>query len=122
VTAKLKQLELPLNLPLSKVQKKDLFSCKNSCIYHSIDLHNIFSKSSSNIFTFIDLFAGIGGFRIAFENLGGKCVFSSEIDKYSRQTYSGMQSYEVQARGLSPLLIKILAYLTFMNTAISSKL
>ena len=122
MTAKLKQLELPLNLPLSKVQKKDLFSCKNSCIYHSIDLHNIFSKSSSNIFTFIDLFAGIGGFRIAFENLGGKCVFSSEIDKYSRQTYSGMQSYEVQARGLSPLLIKILAYLTFMNTAISSKL
>ena len=85
--AKSKQLELPLNLPLSKVQKKDLFSCKNSCIYHSIDLHNIFSKSSSNIFTFIDLFAGIGGFRIAFENLGGKCVFSSEIDKYSRQTY-----------------------------------
>jgi DNA (cytosine-5)-methyltransferase 1 len=87
VIAKLKQLELPFNLPLSKVQKKDLFSCKNSCIYHSIDLHNIFSKSSSNIFTFIDLFAGIGGFRIAFENLGGKCVFSSEIDKYSRQTY-----------------------------------
>jgi hypothetical protein len=32
--------------------------------------------------------------------------------------YSGVQSYEVQARGLSPLLIKILAYLTFMNTAI----
>jgi hypothetical protein len=36
--------------------------------------------------------------------------------------YSGVQSYEVQARGLSPLLIKILAYLTFMNTAISSKI
>jgi hypothetical protein len=86
VTPKLKQLELPLNLPLSKVKKKDSLSCQNNCIYHSIDLHNIFSKSSSNIFTFIDLFAGIGGFRIAFENLGGKCVFSSEIDKYSRQT------------------------------------
>jgi len=38
-------------------------------------------------FTFIDLFAGIGGFRIALENLGGKCVFSSEIDKYAGQTY-----------------------------------
>jgi DNA mismatch endonuclease Vsr len=38
-------------------------------------------------FTFIDLFAGIGGFRIAFQNLGGKCVFSSEWDKYSQQTY-----------------------------------
>lgn len=43
--------------------------------------------SQSNSFTFIDLFAGIGGFRIAFQNLGGKCVFSSEIDRYSRQTY-----------------------------------
>lgn len=36
---------------------------------------------------FIDLFAGLGGFRIALENNGGKCVFSSEIDKYARETY-----------------------------------
>ncbi len=38
-------------------------------------------------FTFIDLFAGIGGFRIAFQSLGGKCVFSSEIDQYAQKTY-----------------------------------
>lgn len=38
-------------------------------------------------FTFIDLFAGIGGFRLAFQNLGGKCVFGSEIDPYARKTY-----------------------------------
>lgn len=38
-------------------------------------------------FTFIDLFAGIGGFRIAFQNVGGKCVFSSEWDKYAQRTY-----------------------------------
>ena len=38
-------------------------------------------------FKFIDLFAGIGGFRIAHQNLGGKCVFTSEWDKYSKQTY-----------------------------------
>ncbi len=38
-------------------------------------------------FTFIDLFAGIGGFRIAMQNLGGKCVFSSEIDRYAKKTY-----------------------------------
>jgi DNA (cytosine-5)-methyltransferase 1 len=38
-------------------------------------------------FTFIDLFAGIGGFRIAMQQLGGKCVFSSEIDKYAKLTY-----------------------------------
>ena len=38
-------------------------------------------------FSFIDLFAGIGGFRIAAESLGGRCVFSSEWDKNSVQTY-----------------------------------
>jgi DNA (cytosine-5)-methyltransferase 1 len=38
-------------------------------------------------FTFIDLFAGIGGLRIAFDSAGGKCVFSSEWNKFSQQTY-----------------------------------
>jgi len=37
--------------------------------------------------TFIDLFAGIGGIRIAFEDSGATCVFTSEIDKFARQTY-----------------------------------
>lgn len=36
---------------------------------------------------FIDLFCGIGGFRIAFERAGGRCVFSSDYDKFSQQTY-----------------------------------
>ena len=38
-------------------------------------------------FTFIDLFAGIGGFRIAMQNLGGKCVYSSEWDLQAQKTY-----------------------------------
>lgn len=38
-------------------------------------------------FTFIDLFAGIGGFRMAMQNLGGKCVFSSEWDTQAKKTY-----------------------------------
>ncbi len=38
-------------------------------------------------FTFIDLFAGVGGFRLAMQNLGGKCVFSSEWDQYAKKTY-----------------------------------
>ncbi|WP_298744757.1 DNA (cytosine-5-)-methyltransferase [uncultured Brevundimonas sp.] len=38
-------------------------------------------------FTFIDLFAGIGGLRRGFESIGGRCVFTSEWDRYSQKTY-----------------------------------
>lgn len=38
-------------------------------------------------FKFIDLFAGIGGMRIAYERAGGKCMYSSEWNKYSQKTY-----------------------------------
>lgn len=38
-------------------------------------------------FTFIDLFAGIGGFRVAMQSVGGQCVFSSEWDEAAKQTY-----------------------------------
>jgi DNA (cytosine-5)-methyltransferase 1 len=48
----------------------------------------IADNSTVKMFTFIDLFAGIGGFRIALQNLGGRCVFSSEIDPHSRKTYA----------------------------------
>ena len=40
-----------------------------------------------NGYTFIDLFAGIGGMRLAFESAGGCCVYSNEWNKYSQQTY-----------------------------------
>ena len=45
------------------------------------------STSSRKGFTFIDLFAGIGGMRIAYERAGGHCVYSNEWNKYSQQTY-----------------------------------
>jgi len=38
-------------------------------------------------FKFIDLFAGIGGIRLAYQNLGGKCVFTSEWNKFAKKTY-----------------------------------
>jgi DNA (cytosine-5)-methyltransferase 1 len=43
--------------------------------------------STNEIFTFIDLFAGIGGIRKAFEGIGGKCIFTSEWDKFCQITY-----------------------------------
>ena len=42
----------------------------------------------STSFAFIDLFAGIGGLRLGFEAIGGKCVFTSEWDRWSQQTYA----------------------------------
>jgi len=41
-----------------------------------------------SFYTFVDLFAGIGGIRLAFEKAGGKCVFSSEWNKFAQQTYA----------------------------------
>lgn len=46
-----------------------------------------FPPTKNPSFKFIDLFAGIGGIRMAYQNLGGKCVFSSEWDYYSKKTY-----------------------------------
>jgi DNA (cytosine-5)-methyltransferase 1 len=51
-------------------------------------------------FKFIDLFAGIGGFHIAMHNLGGKCVFASEMDIHARKTY------EHNFKKVSPELFK----------------
>lgn len=46
-----------------------------------------FPPSEKPKFKFIDLFAGIGGIRLAYQNIGGKCVFSSEWDKFAKKTY-----------------------------------
>ena len=45
-------------------------------------------KPLRKAFRFIDLFAGIGGLRRPFEEIGGECVFTAEWDRYSRQTYA----------------------------------
>lgn len=58
--------------------------------------HNVIQKKER--FTFIDLFAGIGGFHLAMHNIGGNCVFSSEWDKDARKTY------ETNFKVISPYL------------------
>lgn len=50
-------------------------------------VHPRFPSVANPKFTFIDLFAGIGGFRIALQSLGGKCIFSSEWDANAQKTY-----------------------------------
>ena len=45
------------------------------------------SKNQKATFRFIDLFAGIGGMRLGFESVGGRCVFTSEWDKFAQKTY-----------------------------------
>ncbi|WP_245964360.1 DNA (cytosine-5-)-methyltransferase [Sphingorhabdus wooponensis] len=47
-----------------------------------------FKKHNRGLFRFIDLFAGIGGIRLPFQELGGECVFTSEWDPFSKKTYA----------------------------------
>lgn len=53
-----------------------------------------------NSFSFIDLFAGIGGFHIALHQLGGQCVYASELDSFARKTY------EANFKNISPSLFE----------------
>ena len=61
------------------------------------DNHN--NEIAAGQFKFIDLFAGIGGFRKAFDSIGGQCVFTSEWDKYSVQTYTANYECEHEVAG-----------------------
>ncbi len=67
--------------------KVDLSQIPSKTAYqkaHGIELHS----KSKPVFSFIDLFAGIGGFRQAMQTNGGECVFTSEWDAAAQQTYS----------------------------------
>lgn len=59
----------------------------NSAIIQFLSRQTRETVSVGADFTFIDLFAGIGGMRIAYEKAGGHCVYSNEWNKYSQQTY-----------------------------------
>jgi DNA (cytosine-5)-methyltransferase 1 len=56
-------------------------------LYMPLEFDIPFPPPADPAFKFIDLFAGIGGFRIAFQKLNGKCVFSSEINSSAKSTY-----------------------------------
>lgn len=60
---------------------------REAVAYYITDMKRKQWEVQDRQFTFIDLFAGIGGMRIAFERAGGHCVYSNEWNKYSQQTY-----------------------------------
>lgn len=57
-------------------------------LFELLEMDCVFPTPTNAHFTFIDLFAGIGGFRLALQSLGGVCVFSSEWDKDAQATYA----------------------------------
>ncbi len=61
--------------PIARKRARDNSVSEDPAVYHTAPPR------------FIDLFCGIGGFRIAFEKIGARCVFSSDYDKYSQATY-----------------------------------
>ncbi len=91
---------------ISKKLKKEALNCINQVVKQKYLDENIILEEASALqrllfqvenvpfptpenytFEFIDLFAGIGGFRIALQNLGGRCAFTSEYDKMAQKTY-----------------------------------
>lgn len=76
-----------LDNPEVKAYKKRLKDLNFSMPSESPKLDIPFKHAEAPTFTFIDLFAGVGGFRMAAQQLGGKCVFSSEWDKAAQDTY-----------------------------------
>jgi DNA (cytosine-5)-methyltransferase 1 len=71
------------------LDEAELHNLKEEALQQIIGFKDIvpFPKPAVTKFTFIDLFAGVGGFRLAMQNLGGECVFSSEWDKMAQRTY-----------------------------------
>lgn len=103
VTHYIQNAEIQNDLSYSKIATQvieNIYGSNNieqnhNCVEEFCYSYNIFSeiqnppfKAIQNPkFKFIDLFAGIGGFRMAFQNIGGKCVFSSEWDAKAQETY-----------------------------------
>mgnify|MGYP000594608909 FL=1 len=72
----------------STITDQTMQDCVREAVaYYVTDMRKKQQNIKDRRFTFIDLFAGIGGMRIAFERAGGHCVYSNEWNKYSQQTY-----------------------------------
>jgi DNA (cytosine-5)-methyltransferase 1 len=72
-----------------KIEEEKMQFVADIALQHLLfEVENVpFPTPKNYSFKFIDLFAGIGGFRLALQNLGGKCVFTSEWDENAKKTY-----------------------------------
>lgn len=88
-----KELAALLKVAERTIRRWELRECDppsfaDLALQKAIDERTFRSMSKNNgSFTFIDLFAGIGGIRAGFESQGGKCIFTSEWNSFSKQTY-----------------------------------
>lgn len=71
----------------SVIRGQSMQDCLSFAVKQLLGMRKKASKTDEVGYTFIDLFAGIGGMRLAFESVGGHCVYSNEWNKYSQQTY-----------------------------------
>ena len=69
--------------------ENEIYIVAEEALQHFLfEVENVpFPTPENYTFKFIDLFAGIGGFRIAMQNVGGKCVYTSEWNKDAKKTY-----------------------------------
>jgi DNA (cytosine-5)-methyltransferase 1 len=82
-----KAYEIAANNPSEFHEPEALYQAVQKSLFDVTDIPFPGPPKGKEKFTFIDLFAGIGGFRLALQNLGGLCVYSSEYDKYAQKTY-----------------------------------
>lgn len=71
----------------SSVSGQSIQDCLSVAIRQLLNKNKESVRHDKEGYTFIDLFAGIGGMRLAYESAGGHCVYSNEWNKYSQQTY-----------------------------------
>ncbi|RZK64443.1 MAG: DNA cytosine methyltransferase [Pedobacter sp.] len=70
----------------TQISEDDASKAIKNQVFEPIDIP--FPSKPKSDFTFIDLFAGIGGFRLALQNIGGKCTYSSEYEPNAKVTYA----------------------------------
>lgn len=82
---KITQEILEKKYPEKIITKKKAEDALRNGLFENLEVP--FPSPKNPEFTFIDLFAGIGGFRLALQNLGGKCIYTSEWDQNAKNTY-----------------------------------